>query len=31
MSVLDTNVIAYLLLPGRWTQAAEDLLQSEPV
>jgi len=29
--VVDTNVIAYLLLPGPWTQAAEDLLQVEPV
>jgi len=28
--VVDTNVIAYLLLPGPWTQAAEDLLQAQP-
>ena len=31
MIVVDTNVIAYLLLPGPWTQAAEDLLQAQPV
>ena len=31
MIVVDTNVIAYLLLPGTWTQAAEGLLQAEPV
>ena len=31
MILVDTNVIAYLLLPGPWTQAAEDLLQAEPV
>jgi len=29
--VVDTNIIAYLLIPGPWTEAAEDLLQSEPV
>jgi len=29
--VVDTNVIAYLLIPGPWTEAAEDLLQAEPV
>ena len=31
MIVVDTNVIAYLLLPGPWTHAAETLLQAEPV
>ena len=31
MIVVDTNVIAYLLIPGPWTEAAEDLLQAEPV
>ena len=31
MIVVDTNVIAYLLLPGPWTQAAEDLLQAAPM
>ena len=31
MIVVDTNIIAYLLIPGPWTEAAEDLLQSEPV
>jgi len=29
--VVDTNIIAYLLIPGPWTEAAEDLLQAEPV
>jgi len=29
--VVDTNVIAYLLIPGPWTEAAEELLQAEPV
>jgi predicted nucleic acid-binding protein len=29
--VVDTNLIAYLLIPGPWTEAAEDLLQAEPV
>jgi predicted nucleic acid-binding protein len=27
MIVVDTNVIAYLLLPGEWTQSAEALLE----
>lgn len=31
MIVVDTNVIAYLLIPGPWTEAAEELLQAEPV
>ena len=31
MIVVDTNVIAYLLIPGPWSEAAEDLLQAEPV
>ena len=31
MIVVDTNVIAYLLIPSPWTEAAEDLLQAEPV
>ena len=31
MIVVDTNIIAYLLIPGPWTEAAEDLLQAEPV
>ena len=31
MIVVDTNVIAYLLIPGPWTEAAEDLLQADPV
>lgn len=31
MIVVDTNFIAYLLIPGPWTEAAEDLLQAEPV
>ena len=31
MIVVDTNVIAYLLIPGPWTEAAENLLQAEPV
>jgi len=29
--VVDTNIIAYLLIPGPWTEAAEDLLQADPV
>ena len=31
MIVVDTNIIAYLLIPGPWTEAAEDLLQADPV
>ena len=31
MIVVDTNVIAYLLIPGPWTEATEELLQAEPV
>ena len=31
MIVVDTNVLAYLLIPSPWTEAAEDLLQAEPV
>jgi predicted nucleic acid-binding protein len=30
MIVVDTNIIAYLMLPGDWTAAAETLLESEP-
>jgi len=29
MIVVDTNIIAYLMLPGDWTAAAETLLESE--
>ena len=29
MIVVDTNVIAYLLLPGEWTQSAESLLEHD--
>ena len=29
MIVVDTNVIAYLLLPGEWTQSAEALLEQD--
>jgi predicted nucleic acid-binding protein len=29
MIVVDTNVIAYLLLPGEWTQSAEALLEHD--
>lgn len=29
MIVVDANVLAYLLIPGRYTQRAEDLLQSD--
>jgi predicted nucleic acid-binding protein len=28
--VVDTNIVAYLLLPGPWTGAAEELLEREP-
>jgi len=28
--VVDTNIVAYLLLPGPWTGAAEALLEREP-
>lgn len=31
MIVVDTNVLAYLLVPGRHTEAAEQLLLSDPV
>lgn len=31
MIVVDTNVIAYLLIQSPWTEAAEGLLQAEPV
>lgn len=30
MIVVDTNIVAYLLLPGPWTGAAEALLEREP-
>lgn len=30
MIVVDTNVLAYLYLPGEYTQAAENLLESDP-
>lgn len=30
MIVVDTNVLAYLLIPGQFTSAAEDLLLAEP-
>lgn len=30
MIVVDTNVLAYLLIPGKHTDAAEQLLLSEP-
>jgi predicted nucleic acid-binding protein len=29
--VADVNVLAYLLIPGKFTQAAERLLEEEPV
>lgn len=31
MIVVDTHVIAYLYLPGAYTQAAEALLERDPV
>lgn len=31
MIVVDTNVIAYLYLPGEYTTAAEAMLQADPV
>jgi len=31
MIVVNTNVIAYLLLPGEWTQSAEALLEHESI
>ena len=30
MIVVDTNILAYLYLPGEFTRAAEALLESEP-
>ena len=30
MIVVDTNVLAYLLIPGQYTEVAEQLLLSEP-
>ena len=30
MIVVDTNIIAYLMLPSPWTAQAEALLESEP-
>ena len=30
MIVVDVNVIAYLLIPGKFTASAEQLLQSDP-
>ncbi|MBL8383456.1 MAG: type II toxin-antitoxin system VapC family toxin [Burkholderiales bacterium] len=30
MIVVDVNVLAYLLIPGRYTESAERLLQAEP-
>lgn len=30
MIVVDTNVVAYLWLPGAWTSAAERLLATDP-
>ena len=30
MIVVDTNVLAYLYLPGEYTSAAEELLQQTP-
>ena len=31
MIVADVNVLAYLLIPGKFTKAAEQLLEEEPV
>ena len=31
MIVADVNVLAYLLIPGKFTRAAEQLLEEEPV
>lgn len=31
MIVVDVNVIAYLLIPGRFTTRAEHLLESDPI
>jgi predicted nucleic acid-binding protein len=31
MIVVDVNVIAYLLIPGRFTASAEDLLEADPI
>lgn len=31
MIVVDVNVIAYLLIPGKFTASAEHLLETEPV
>jgi len=30
MIVVDTNILAYLYLPGEFTEAAESLLESDP-
>jgi len=30
MIVVDTNVLAYLLMPGKFTAGAEQLLRSDP-
>jgi predicted nucleic acid-binding protein len=30
MIVVDTNILAYLYLPGEYTEAAETLLESDP-
>lgn len=29
MIVVDVNVVAYLLIPGKWTSSAEDLLAAD--
>ena len=31
MIVVDVNVVAYLLIPGKYTEAAERLFQEDPV